>query len=321
MTELVPLDPPVRQLVAIYAKDLNEEPETRADFKVLDQAHGSNDAFKRARSVLRKYRPIIVSIKDQHTQLQAIACLHAVKEEASLLSRAVICELALQALSANWSAMQVERFKRIADALLGGYDYFLSFTGRNRLKARAVLRVNREYEEFISKVLDSKLIAGVDRTEDNLLANVLDVLLTEKGLQGFFYPERRGDSKQVLAKLADASDLSLCFVQLLDNEMFVKQQDVAENYCHWEYVRAVANELAMLFVLPYANRNELLAAAARHEDLEEWHKTVSGADLRILPLARFNDRGNLPTIYEKIDELAAQIHTERNTAIESIPEN
>ena len=46
---------------------------------------------------------------------------------------------------------------------------------------RAVLRVNREYEEFISKVLDSKLIAGVDRTEDNLFANVLDVLLTEKG--------------------------------------------------------------------------------------------------------------------------------------------
>ena len=199
---MIELDPSVAKLVEIYAKDLGEEPETRADFKALDQAHGANESFKRARSVLRKYRPIVVAVKDQQTQLQAIACLHAVKEEAIPLSRAVISELALQALSARWSAGQIERFRKIAAALIGGYDYFLSFTGRNRLKKRAVLRVNREYEEFISKVLDPKLIEGVDRTEDNLLANALDALLTEKGFQGFFYPDRKGDSKQVLTKLA-----------------------------------------------------------------------------------------------------------------------
>ena len=102
--------------------------------------------------------------------------------------------------------------------------------------------------------------------------------------------------------------------------MFVVQQEISENYCHWEYVHAVANELALLFVFPYANRNELIAAAQRHDDLEEWYNKVSGADLRLLPLARFNDRANLPTIYDRIDQLAAQIRIDRNTAIESIPE-
>lgn len=319
MTEL---DPSVARLVEIYAKDLTEEPETRADFKALDEAHGTNDAFKRARGALRKYRPIIVSIKDQHTQLQAIACLHAVKEEASPLSRAVISELALQALSAKWTAKQVERFRRITAALIGGYDYFLSFTGRNPLKARAVLRVNRDYEEFISKVLDPKLIAGADRTQDNLLANVLDALLTlDHGLRGFFDLKRRGNSAPVLLELEEACELSLSFVQLLDNEMFVVQQNVKENYCHWEYGQALLNELSVLFLFPYADRNQLLAAAARHDDLADWYATVSAASLRILPLARADDKTNLATIYNKIDELAAQIKDERNTAIESIPEN
>ena len=69
MTELDPLDPSVRQLVAIYAKDLRDEPETRADFERWTWRMGPTTHFKRARSVLRKCRPNIASIKDHHTPL------------------------------------------------------------------------------------------------------------------------------------------------------------------------------------------------------------------------------------------------------------
>ncbi|HEY7638562.1 MAG TPA: hypothetical protein VH814_02470, partial [Steroidobacteraceae bacterium] len=96
---MIELNPAVRELIAIYTKDLSQEPETRPDFKALDAANGTTDEFKRARSVLREYRPIIIECKDRHPQLQVIACLHAVKRESGPLSRAVIRDLALQALA------------------------------------------------------------------------------------------------------------------------------------------------------------------------------------------------------------------------------
>lgn len=316
MTEL---DDALQELVRIYATDLDEEPETRADYQAIDQAYGSRDDFKRTRSVLRKHRGTIAGLKATSARHQAIGCLHVIKEASSPLYRAALRQLALAAFASQWAPNQVARFGAVAAALVDGYDYFLSFTGRNPLRQQAILRVNREYEELISKVLDGKWISQANLTEDNLLAASVHALLTEKVYQGFYYPDRRGDSAQVRAKLKEACSLSLCFVQLLDNEMFAVKQTVDENYCYWEYNRALDNQLSMLFLFPYADRNQLLAASQRHEDLDEWYQKVSGADLRILPLARVTERANLAQIYQRIDDLAAQIRVERNTAIESIP--
>ena len=143
--------------------------------------------------------------------------------------------------------------------------------------------------------------------------------MNEQGCKGFFYPDRRGDSKVVLEKLCDAAKISLTLVQLLDNEMFVAGQDVASNYCYWEYQRAIEYKMSLLFVFPYAEPQELLPVEDRQDELDEWYQCVSKADLRLLPVAPTNNLVSLGKIHSEIKKLATQIKSLRDTAIERVP--
>lgn len=315
---MIQLEPSVRQLIALYAKDLAVEAENTDEFRKLDAASGSITSFNRTRSLLRKYRATFETMKNSSTQTQAIACLHTIRGEAGAENRAVLRQFALDALASTWRAEQTKRFERIASALIDGYDYFLSFTGRG-IAQGARLRVNREYEAFIGIVLDATVLQKANWSEDNLLAFAIDALLRERSLKGFYYPDRRGDSAQVLAKLEDGVDRAISMVQLLDNVMFMSTPTDDQNWSYWEFKRALHCQLSLLFLFPYAKRDDLLAEADRLQDLDDWYQRVRSADLRILPVAPAYDRSNLAKINDEISALSAQIVSERNRMIESVP--
>ena len=128
--------------------------------------------------MLRKWRGEFAKLqKSNSTQHQSIKALHAIKSESNRDNRGVLARFAVQTFGAQWSEGQRQRFVRVADAFSCGFDYFLSFTGRRPKDTRAaVLRVNREYAEFITEVLGADLVSKQDRSQDNLLAVAVDYL-------------------------------------------------------------------------------------------------------------------------------------------------
>ena len=291
-----------KQLINSYVTYLKTEPETESEYHALEQAHGTETEFNQTRLILRNWRKSFADMmhaadvaappdKGERAQYNAIKCLHAIKQEQKREARCVLAHFAYEALSAGWTEDQKNRFCDVAQKLIDGYDYFLSFTGRNPNRQVAKLRVNREYIEFIRDVLTDDMISTAKMDTDNLLAMAINALLKERRCEGFFYPDRRGDSKEVQKKLQIGCKESLSFVQLLDNEMFILSQNVDENYCHFEYLRAVENKLDMLFLFPYADHRDL---EKEHLDaLDGWYQKISKADLRILPPAPMSQRTNI----------------------------
>jgi hypothetical protein len=320
------------QLVDLFVQYLGNEPETQPEYQAVEQLHGAETNFDRTRLLLRKWRKSFVemykegeasknsaaAVKGELAQRHAIKCLHSIKQEQKMETRRVVAQFAYKALSAAWREDQRTRFCSVAQKLIEGYDYFLSFTGRNPNTHVAKLRVNREYDEFIHDVLTADKISSSKMDEDNLLATAIDALLKEQQRNGFFYPDRRGDGAIVRDKLKIGLKRSLSFVQLLDNEMFILDQDVKENFCYFEYQGAIENQLEMLFLLPYANRADLLREEERLMDLDDWYQKILKVDLRLLPPAPMLQKTSVSKIHTEIINLAEQIRTARNAAIESV---
>lgn len=321
-------NPTRQQLINAYVTYLKTEPETESEYRALEQAHGAETEFNWTRLILRKWRKSFAdmlqaedvtppSLKGKTAQFNAIKCLHAIKQEQGIEARCVIAQFAFDALSAGWTDDQKNRFYDVAQKLINGYDYFLSFTGSNPNKQDAKLRVNHEYDEFIRDVLTPNTVSAAKLESDNLLAMAIYALLTEKHCNGFSYLNGRGDGAEVQTKLERGCKTSASFVQLLDNEMFIVGQNVEENYCYIEYKHAIANKLDMLFLFPYEDRKDL--EEEHSEKLDDWYQKISQADLRVLPPAPMSKSTNVAKLHQEVNNLAKQIKVAKNNVIESIP--
>ena len=97
------------------------------------------------------------------------------------------------------------------------------------------------------------------------------------------------------------------FVQLLDNEMFIMSQQVGENFCYFEYQAAIANQLEMLFLLPSANRVDVLRKEDHLADLDDCYQKISKVDLRVLPPVPLLQKTIVSRLHAEITNLAEQI--------------
>lgn len=308
-------------LVDLFAANLESDvaPETTPAYAVLADRCG-REALAPTRELLSIWRANFRKQRAEAAQAQVRYCLVAIGRAARLEQRRLVQALALRIFGPGWSDAQREHFEQLADVFAEGYDFFLSFTGRNPTHGQAVLRVNREYEAFIARVLTPDRRARADAASDNLLAGALHALLrADHRLTGFYYPDRQGDSADVKKKLDEGCRRSLAFVQLLDNEMLLPQDAANENYCYWEYKRAEQGGLEILFLFPYAKRDELLALEDRAEEVADWYDRVSTADLRLLPLARDSDPVKLQNMMDQIRSLAEQIRAARRERLARIP--
>jgi hypothetical protein len=144
----------------------------------------------------------------------------------------------------NWTEAQKQHFDKAWKLIQLEYDFFLSFTTRFA-KVAGDNPVNTRYEHFIRKEISDAEYEGADRRKTNLLAVTIHRLLSDPQHLGFFFPHTQGANKAVKATLEKAVRGSIVFVQVIQNVLFAKptgpegSQEEAENYCFWEYTRAL----------------------------------------------------------------------------------
>lgn len=312
------------ELIALYASYARQDaatrpnPETQPDYLALHAKYGKDPAFIALRAQLAKWLGILGDVPGYGKQQQIIKCLHTLRRISA--DRSAFLAFVRVAFAAGWDDAQRAYFERCALLFSEGYDYFLSFTGRNPRKAVAVLRANREYMSFISQVLTPDRVRDARLDDENLLAEALNALLrTDHQCQGFFYLDRKGDSTVVRDKLGGACKLSLCFVQLVENEMFTVDQEIDSNYCHWEYERAIEHALLRYFLFASDDRADLIAEADTPIEFNGWYAEVSAKDLRMLPRSPAGVQSAAAKIQAEIAALAKQIKRARDAAIEGVP--
>lgn len=310
----------VDELLPLFVQHLEQGPDQTAAYRAIADRYPGSMEFLQWRNSLDRYRNIVRQRVGRPPRDQITEMLQMVRV-VDPSTRPVLARFVADALGPAWSDAQRQHFSRLASLFVAGHDYFLSFTGRSMAqRPGVVLRVNREYEAFIARIFAPQRIAAADRTEDNLLAEAVNAVLDQKGLRGFCYTERRGDSAPVLQKLDQGCRDSLCFVQLLANEMMLALPPTATNYCLWEYELATRLELPQLFLLSHGKRDALPQKLDVDPGLWGWYERVAEVvDLRLLPAAPVTDAALLEQIELRIQETADQIVKIRRLAIANVP--
>ena len=242
------------ELVEIYASYPSNEIENSPEYQNLCEQHPKNPMFNRFRNVIKQIKlrleetvEIQSSGKGQVSESLRIMNMVMKDKNKEILNHCR--KLIIKTYSENWSPEQLDYFEKISDKLTTpDYDYFLSFTRRNRSAGEYNI-VNKNYEYFIKDTLGKHSFKKEELIRKNLLARSIHGILKNCGYNGFFYPEHSEDNQPVGPKVERACKNSLIFIQLIQNVMFDKTD--GENNCFNDYNCAIEtfSEEQIIFVL------------------------------------------------------------------------
>jgi hypothetical protein len=263
------------QLVGLYATHGTDGVKTDPAFSALCDAHEGEAGFHVTRRHVENAQAALQRDVDPHTyagQVEfALRTLNSFKQEDE---REILRELVYARYFPSWSVNQRRYFDWAAERL-GWQDYFLSFTSFNPT-ADEINVVNGTHRYLIR---DQTPYAWEDRQAHrttNLLANLLDHLLRNRQLRGFYYKRHEGDSSEVVTKLRTNAQQSLAFVQLLQSAMFVKEPP--PNFCHMEYELSVADESKTLIFVSAEPLASFITRGNVNNRLHGWYDDVVSRD-------------------------------------------
>ncbi|MGI8808934.1 MAG: hypothetical protein ACR2KK_14055 [Acidimicrobiales bacterium] len=222
-------------------------------------------------------------------------------------------ELARKSYENSWTPSQREYFVTWSDRLLQSLDFFLSFTNRNPTPDYPNI-VNKNHEFFIRNFIHDWRTS--DRSKDNLLARTIYYLLRSGSLTGFYLPEHRAGSYEIIPKLKEECLRAFVFIQLVQGTMFIN----APSYCGLEYKTADEAVPSKPRVLIDAD-DTLPTRDAVHQDLLEWYESVQStartklaqtADLRYPKVIEANHK----MVKDKVIEFVRQA---TRAAYENVP--
>lgn len=269
-------------LIKLYSQNSIDELKEDQEYIKLVEANTGDRIFDYERMLIEDLKSelevsvnIQTSIKDQ--VIEALYYSSQIIDPKDIHRAAVYYELVTNIYDQDWTTKEMEHFKFYHNALQSYDDYFLSFTNR-KIDAKKNNAINRNY-----KFLIKSIITGDDynkaNQKDNLLAKAINNLLKERGLNGFFYPEKEGDSKDVETKLMEGCKNSFVFIQIVQNIMFKKKD--AYNYCHFEYKHVTTKvkvKKDIKYVLAENSIGDLIEKKDVFFEYNLWYKDVFDKD-------------------------------------------
>lgn len=302
------------QLLRIYSQGSLEEVHARADYQALCEHNEGDYVFDQERNRVAEMRNQVDQYLNRNSLKQEVRFalrLTTNTEE----DREVARELVVRSLAHRWSDVQREYFNSAWKRLCEGRDYFLSFTQRNNREGEEN-RINQEHRFFIINRLGQDRYDAADLKKQNLLAEAVHVLLGDAQLDGFFYPEHKGDNSVVEAKLRAECKDCFAFVQLAQAEMFRLFKGSANNWCRFEFDVASESGRDILFVKVDIDFPE----GDIHVPFQTWFDSMEAKDAVELQRSHTLQPAALAANYAAIrDNLAAQVRRSRERIYAGVP--
>lgn len=217
-------------------------------------------------------RPLEYAVAEQMPRDQVAFALKVLNTFRRQPPKQQICiDLTIQRCAPRWSAAQKDYYQRASHKLANWRDYFLSFTNNNPTHGH-VIAINNEHKRLISEGFGQRF--GPPRTtQENLLAHLLNYLLRNRLLDGYFYPDERG-AADVEATLRDEAATAFAFVQLVQCAIF----DRWPNYCMMEFDAAVQDESRAVVFVFAEKREGFVSRELIDIRMHDWYDSVMVPD-------------------------------------------
>lgn len=200
----------------------------------------------------------------------------------------------------HWGDTYATYFDEAAQKIVTWNHYFLSFTSYNPAEGFE-LPINQTFKKLIREEL-GRTVKPAERTTANLVAELLNRLLSTSQLRGFYYVKHR-DTQDVEVKLKTEAKRSFAFVQIVESSMFGNRNP---NYCFIEYCAAHDDpSRRLIFVMPEP-RDDFIEPDLVHFALVDWYERVLAKDA--VPLTPVQSRA----------EVAAAINCLRSRVVEQV---
>ncbi|MBV9169335.1 MAG: hypothetical protein JOZ81_04545 [Chloroflexi bacterium] len=286
-------------LIDLYARLPARDVLASPEFRALAGRHVGDTAFEADRSEIE-----IAKIAVETYMLPGMTAAKELRAALTMLldyredvKHRLYYQLISRGYYDHWSIDQQAYFEYGAKKIEAGLDFFLSFTQRYPI-APGENPVNLRYRLLIARVLGDPEYQQADRYKRNLLAESVYKLLKEQGyVDGFFFPDIQYNNSDTLAKLDEAAQGALVFIQLVQNVMFDAPQQPTPNYCWLEFQRALQLAAAekktpedrLKFIVAERNRQTLIPSVRVPADYKSWHAHISGRDAPYLDLEPATD--------------------------------
>jgi hypothetical protein len=306
------------ELVALYAARGTAGVKDDDAFQALCAAHQGDSAFD---TVARDAKTVMAELEenvereghDYRDQVRfALRTLNAFKQEKH---RAILRELVRARYFPNWSDDQRTYFAW-AQERLGWSDYFLSYTSYNPTKDRNVVNTNNRY--LIKDQIPNTWKARAADCRTNLVAHMLDNILINAQLNGFFWERHQGDSEKVEAKLREHAQRSLVFVQLLQSAMFTKVPP--PNFCRLEYELAAEDDSRVLIFVRAEPAAGFISRDNVDIELRGWYEAAAQRDPYELATTRWRDRDSIKENLAGLEtKVVAKVREARTMLFDGVP--
>jgi hypothetical protein len=308
-----------RRLVELYATGPVEGVHITSAYQALCREHEGDRAFDGEREMIENLRIEVEDWIGKRTsyreQIEFGLRLLAKLPKPPKPEQEICRELILRIYGRRWEAMPRAYFEEKSLFIAKANAYFLSFTNRNPGRPN-LNQVNRNHEWFIKDVLGQDAYDRADRSEQNLLAEAVHYLLTNRRLVGFYYPKHLGDNTEVEAKLRDNCTRAFAFVQLVQDEIF-RYFEGARNWCHFEY--GVARDTGADRILFLQVDQDIREGDIFH-DFDPWYRMFASKDPLRLRWTRWQDPAVIDENFEMIrNTLTEQIDRSIKRVYEGIP--
>jgi hypothetical protein len=308
------MDPLLTEIVSVFAEHGIDGAEAEAAFRELKRQHRRDSGFdSTANQVSTAFEPLERSLKEQthHNQVAtALNLFYSFREEKDLQQ---ICrQLTLLRFAPHWSDDQQEYYLKVSEKLEHWRDYFLSFTNYSPVEGEPMY-VNNRHRVMISLGLGRPACLP-ETKERNLLALLLQYLLSNGGgLDGFYYPNAR-EPGDVQERLQGEAQSALVFVQLLQNSMFDKQP----NYCLHEFEAARKDKSRTMIFIMTIPRKDFVKAEEIEFRMRHWHEAIMEQDpIELEPTLSETQAWDQLTLIEA--RLVRQVKEARQKLYDNVP--
>jgi hypothetical protein len=265
------MDPLLTEIVSVFSEHGIDGSE--AAFQDLAGRHRDDSGFDAAVNLVSTiFEPLERSLEEQahHNQVAlALQLFYSCRKEKDLQQ---ICrQLTLLRFAPHWSGDQQDYYTKVSEKLEHWRDYFLSFTNYSPVEGEPMY-VNNQHKVMISLGL-GRTACLPETKEMNLLALLVEYMLSNDALKGFYYPKARepGDVQKRLQREAESA---LVFVQLLQNSMFDKQP----NYCLDEFDAARTDKSRTMIFIMTIPRQDFVKREEIEFRMLHWHDAITKQD-------------------------------------------